>query len=149
MATLGDFGSLLQLGVGLGLGLSVFRAPLDVRLRRIGNKLQAEMDIVQGVDSEFSRDRVSQISRIKIKFLRATLSLEQAQFNFSVVALIGALLNVLFLTVAAVQVEQELSMGWQIAIIFISWVYFVFLIGIADVFVRFKLRHLEEEIRLL
>ena len=70
MVTYGEFSSLLQLGVGIGIGLSIFKAPIDLRTNRIGRVLDAEILALRGGASDFTKQKRRELMMLRSRFLQ-------------------------------------------------------------------------------
>jgi hypothetical protein len=109
MASYGEFSSLLQLGVGIGIGLSIFKAPIDLRTNRIGRALDAEILALRGGASDFTKQKRRELMMLRLHFLQVRESLERLQRPFMVTAVAGAILNLLFLIKASLDASAQVS----------------------------------------
>ena len=87
MATYGDFSSLLQLGVGVGIGLSLFRAPVDLRVAKLMRILGGEITALRGSETQFGIRKRRDMQDLEFGFTTVRLSLERRQLPFMICAL--------------------------------------------------------------
>jgi hypothetical protein len=146
MSTFGEFTSLLQLGFGIGIGLSLFRAPVDLRAAKIARILDMEMTALRGVATAFGQQKRRKLMSLKLRFLDAQKELERQQFPFLIFTLLGALINLLLLIKASVSAQQQVTPSIEWLLIFISVIYFVFIVIILDCIARRKLTPLMNDL---
>lgn len=128
MATYGEFSSLLQLGVGLGIGLSLFRAPVDVRIGRLSHMFENQRGALRGIQSEFATKKRRDIAELKIQFTHARGRLEAIMFPFMVAAILGAVANVSFLAIASFNSNEQISVIYQYILLTISTIYYLLIV---------------------
>jgi hypothetical protein len=68
MATMGEFSSLLQLGFGIGIGLSYFRAPVELRSASLGKAVDDEITVIAGVNTAKAQEKRGELSSLKLAF---------------------------------------------------------------------------------
>jgi hypothetical protein len=127
MATLGEFSSLLQLGFGIGIGLSYFRAPVELRSASLGQAIEDEITIIQGVSSAKAQQKSGDLSSLKLAFNEETDNLEQWQLPFMIAALVGALGNWIALVFASLSAQSVLTATEEFGLIFVSVAYYILL----------------------
>lgn len=145
MATFGEFASLLQLGVGFGIGVSLFRAPIEIRARRLSASLQRETDILVGVQTIFARQKRNQLMDLRLQFEQSRSELERHQLPFSVFAVYGAVFNLSCLVYASINPNRVADNIDQTIMIFFSVFYFLIIGGIVEIIARRKLGVLMEQ----
>src|SRR5687767_12270602 len=109
MVTYGDFSSLLQLGVGLGIGLSVFRAPVDLRVSRITRIIDAEIAALSGTQTDVGRRKRIAFMDLRLSFATKSRGLENLQVPFMFTAVAAAALNLCGLIYATLSADSEVS----------------------------------------
>jgi len=133
MATLGEYGSLLQLGFGIGIGLSIFRAPMDLLSMAFEKDLSAEMDVLEGVQTAKAKSSRSALSDLKLEFAQTARALESFYLPFMIAAIAGALVNWGLLAWASSKAGRELSYGEEWAVFFVAGPYFLVIAGLLAV----------------
>lgn len=136
MTTFGNFSSLLQLGVGIGIGLSLFRAPVDLRVSKLDRAIEAELAALRGVTLAFATLKRRDLLDLKLHFRSTKENLEVDMLPFMALAVIGSALNLVGLVFASIYPAYVLNNYELYAIIFVSIVLFaldmVFLEAIAQ-----------------
>lgn len=130
MSTLGEFSSLLQLGVGFGIGLSLFRAPMTLLVERLDRELKQEMDVVSTIESRAAQRLRADIASLKMDVASRTDTLNSLNLPFMIAAILGAVVNWLALILASIAAPRPLSSTEEWCLIFISVGWFI-LIGLA------------------
>jgi len=120
MATLGEFGSLLQLGFGIGIGLSVFRAPTDLLAKRLADDLAAEMAVFQGINTEHSIQLTTSLSDLHIRLSNAAKKLESSYVVILIPAIAVAMINWVLLALASTNAGYILSIAEERLLIIVS-----------------------------
>ena len=122
MATLGEFGSLLQLGVGIGIGLSVFQAPTNFLRSKLEENLSAELDVFEKISTPRGLQAKADLSDLKTKLSNAGRHLDKLNMPFMIAAILGAVVNwiaLIFSSLDASRVltglEQSLLLGASVA----------------------------------
>lgn len=106
MATYGDFSSLLQLGVGIGIGLSLFRAPVDLRASKLMRAMDNELTVLRNPNNPFARTKWRDVRQLRYRFGQVRDILDRIQLPFMWAALALAVLNLAALVVATVDKER-------------------------------------------
>jgi hypothetical protein len=139
MAIYGDFSSLLQLGVGLGIALSLFRAPVDLRTARIARALDGDILALRGVPTEFARTKRIDLMNLRLHFQETCEGIEKSQLPFMIAALVAALINLGFLIKASFDAGGSVGPHIEYVMTFFS-VAIYFLIGLGlEVLARYQL----------
>jgi hypothetical protein len=123
MPTLGEFSSLLQLGVGFGVGLSFFRAPITLILGRLERDLSNEMSVLRDNRSpEAGRSR-AELSDIQVDTAKATKTLDRFSLPFLIASVIGAGVNWLGLIWASFCAAHPLTSTdeWLLTFVAVGW----------------------------
>lgn len=140
MATLGEFSSLLQLGFGIGIGLSYFRAPVELRASTLAQAIDGEISIVRGVTTPKAQQKTADLSSLKLRFSDIREQLEKLQFPFMVAAIAGALANWIFLILASLYASRQLLRYEKLGLLFVSVGYFVLLLVVLELIAQFRFR---------
>jgi hypothetical protein len=127
MATLGEFSSLLQLGFGIGIGLSYFRAPVELRSASLRQAIEDEITIVRGVSSAKAQQKLGDLSSLKLAFNEEIDKLEGWQLPFMIAALAGGAGNWIALVFASVSAQCVLTATGEFGLIFLSVGYYILL----------------------
>jgi hypothetical protein len=125
MATMGEFNSLLQLGVGIGIGLSVFRAPMDIKATYLENALADEASVLNGVNTPQGLTKRGEISTLRLRFNDARVLMEKWQKPFLYATLLGAAANCFALIFASLCANYVLREREELLLIFLSVFYYV------------------------
>jgi hypothetical protein len=120
MATLGEYGSLLQLGFGIGIGLSVFKAPTDLLLKRLANDLTAELAVFQRTNTDRANQVTASLSDLHIRLSEAIKKLESSYPVFLIPALAVAMINWVLLAIASTNAAYVLSAAQESLLIIVS-----------------------------
>ncbi len=149
MTTFADFSSLLQLGVGTGIGLSLFRAPVDVRVARLARTIDAELTAMRGATSEFAKKKRRDMQDVKLKFLQARDGLDERIMPYMIVAVLGAIANLIALILATLDAERVLRTCEISILLFISVGWFVIELASLEVLSRVTLAGVDRELERL
>jgi hypothetical protein len=139
MATLGDFGSLLQLGFGIGIGLSLFRAPFVLRTRRLTSALRDHGKIVAGVATTEAKERQGTLASLSLELSDAISRLEKWYLPFLVSALFGAAVNLVLLVWASISSGTTIDQAAMAWLIFAAVGYYALVLLILEVIARLVL----------
>lgn len=147
MATYGDFSSLLQLGVGVGIGLSLFRAPVDLRVAKLSRTLSGEITALQGSQTQFGKRKRRDMRDLELAFVTIRLSLERRQVPFMVCALLLAALNLSGLIVATIDKDRT-ACGYELCgLLLVTVGGFLLLLGAMEIMARAHLSGVTKELR--
>lgn len=146
MASFGDFSSLLQLGVGTGIGLSLFRAPVDLRVNAISRTIQNELIALEGAGTAFAVIKRRDISDLNLEFSTVKDGLDRTMIPFMIAAVIGAILNLVALIDATLNADRELSAAASYWMIFISVGGFAVELALLEAIARIRLGKIEAEL---
>lgn len=135
----GDFSSLLQFGAGLGIGLSLFRAPVDLRVSRIMRTLDGELTALQGIRSAFARTKRRDMMDLKLRFTATRQDLEAAQIPYMIAAIIGAICNITCLIYVALNSGEQATTLAMAIFLFLSIGFFIIIILLLEILARLKL----------
>ncbi|WLB50775.1 hypothetical protein [Bradyrhizobium japonicum] len=109
MANLGEYGSLLQLGFGIGIGLSLFRAPMDLLSARLKADLDSQVDILANIKTPKANEKKSQLSDLNLEFVNTSSTLDQFHLPFMIACVFTALVNWILLALASTTASRPLS----------------------------------------
>jgi hypothetical protein len=123
MSNLGEFGSLLQLGVGFGIGLSLFRAPMTLLVRKLDEDIAKEMDVLSTVQSLDAKRVKADLSDLKMDIATNTDTLNWLTLPFMIAALVGAAVNWLVLIYASFFAQNTLTSAeeWLLVLVSVGW----------------------------
>jgi hypothetical protein len=146
MATLGEYGSLLQLGFGIGVGLSIFRAPMDLLSRSFEKDLDAEMNVLEGVQSPKAQAIRSALSDLKLEFAQTSRALDSFHLPFMIATILGAIVNWGLLAKASNDASHVLTTNEQQFVCFIAGPYFLMIALILAAFTVLRLKPLKNQL---
>ncbi len=136
MATLGEYSSLLQLGVGLGIGLSLFRAPVDLRVSKLTERMDDEMTVLQHVGTSAAKERIAILSSIRLDFAKEKIKAEETLAYFLAASLAGAGANWFALIWASRDAGAALSVWGELGLITLSVLYYLAILAILELLAR-------------
>ena len=147
MATYGDFSSLLQLGVGVGIGLSLFRAPVDLRVAKLMRILGGEITALRGSETQFGIRKRRDMQDLEFGFTTVRLSLERRQLPFMICALFLAALNLAGLMAATLDKDRA-ACGFELyGLLFVTVGGFLLLLVAMEIMARLYLSDVTKELR--
>ena len=149
MGIMSDFSSLLQLGVGIGLGLSAFRAPLDLRTRAIEAGIEEEWNIIDRLGSVRAQTLRGEIATLKLEYAQAKTRIEKVQFPFLIATLGGALANWIALGYAAISPAAKVSTSGEYVILAFAIFYFVGILIALELIARSQLGDIQARLKAL
>ncbi|KIZ41430.1 MULTISPECIES: hypothetical protein [Rhodopseudomonas] len=138
MATLGEFSSLLQLGFGIGIGLSYFRAPVELRAKELAMAIDNEIIVLEGLSSAKAQQQRGDLSLLKLAFNVEADNLEKWLFPFMIGALVGAVGNWTALVLASLYAPYVLSAHEKIGLLFLSVAYYLILGALLEIMARWR-----------
>ncbi|MBR1269438.1 hypothetical protein JQ629_18150 [Bradyrhizobium sp. AUGA SZCCT0222] len=123
MSNLGEFSSLLQLGVGFGIGLSFFRAPMMLLLGRLEHDLAKEMDVLDKVQTSHAGRAKAELSGLQMDISKNIVTLDRLNMPFMIAALMGAAVNWAALIYASLFAQNQLTSTeeWILIAISVGW----------------------------
>lgn len=113
MPAYGDFTSIAELGTGIGIGLSFFRAPIDKRLLYLRGRIETEMTLLKAISTPLATSKKTEFSNLSVKVSTKRRELERVLKGATVIASLGAAVNAMFLSFACLQAEREISGAMQ------------------------------------
>ena len=125
MTTLIDFSSLLQLGVGTGIGLGLFQAPIKLRLNPLAESIDNQLLILGGTQNAVMKDKLLQLQSLKIDVAVARSNLEKKQKPALFCSILGAIINLVMLVIASIYSQTSISYLAILGLVFISVIWFV------------------------
>lgn len=146
MAVYGDFTSLAELGTAIGLGLSIFRAPIDKRLLDMKRSIESQLSSLKGLSTEFAVTKVNDLSSLRVDVAAKERTLGIALKFSSYVAATGAVLNAILLSVACLHAEDEANLAVAMLYIFAGILWFAVLLAILEVVARIELGPLRKSL---
>jgi hypothetical protein len=149
MGIMSDFASLLQLGVGIGLGLSVFRAPLDLRTRAIEAGIEQEWLILDRLETPRAQSLRGEIATLKLNYNQAKTRIERMQYPLLILTILGAMANWLGLAYAAIRPSLVVSTVGEYAILALTIFYFVVILIALELIARFQLGQIQARLTTL
>jgi hypothetical protein len=130
MAILGEYSSLLQLGFGIGIGLSVFRAPMDLMSKTFERDLNSEIDVLTSVQTSKANAKITGLSDIKLEFAQTSRTLNFVHLPFMIASIVGAAVNWCLLAKASSTASYALSDAEEWGVFLVSGPFFLFIAGI-------------------
>jgi hypothetical protein len=109
-----DLTSLLQMGVGLGIGLSFFRATLNRKVTNFNTRFDRVHAALSSPADENGRRLANDAVSIRIRFKRTAAVAETYAFAAQIAALGGALVNTWLLIRACLAADETWHPGWPI-----------------------------------
>jgi hypothetical protein len=146
MATLGEYSSLLQLGFGIGVGLSIFRAPMDLLSKTFERDVDAEMNVLEGVQSPKAQTSRSALSDIKLEFAQTARALDSFHLPFMIATILGAIVNWVLLAKASSDAGYTLSPTEEGVVCFIAGPYFLLIAAVLAACTVLKLKPLRSQL---
>ncbi|MHC2536161.1 hypothetical protein [Bradyrhizobium diazoefficiens] len=146
MANLGEFGSLLQLGVGIGIGLSVFRAPFEILSRKFDSDLKSEFNVLASIATAHAAERRAVLSDLALEFDRTSKALERFHLPFMIASILGAGVNWYYLAEGAWNAACPLSPLAAAWLTFMSGPFFLLIFASVTAITFFSLRPLRAKL---
>ncbi|QYO77192.1 hypothetical protein [Devosia salina] len=140
MSNLAAFASLLQLGFGIGIGLSVFRSPLTLRATSLGKRLDAELSIIKDSHSTKANELRGKLSSAKLLYHDAMREMERSYVPLMGAVLIGALANMSGLILASLYPDVVVNESLSGVLLFISTGYYLFVALVIEIYTRYRMR---------
>lgn len=146
MATIGEFGSLLQLGFGIGAGLSLFRSPLDLRVKSISSAINDEIKLAELVRSDIAKERLGNLHTIKLRFEEIKIKAESKQYPFFYATVVGAALNLGALIIASLNAGYQLGLFQEIYLVYISVIHYLTIAAKLEITARRNFSRLKRDL---
>jgi hypothetical protein len=140
MTSYGDFSSLLQLGVGIGIGLSLFRAPVDLRVSRIDRVIESELVALRGLATPFAKAKRRDIMDLRLRFVSIKDDLNEHMLPFMIAAVFAALLNLAGLITVTLCADRGAGPTEAGVFLFISVGWFLIEIALLEGLAQWTLR---------
>lgn len=147
MATYGDFSSLLQLGVGIGIGLSLFRAPVDLRASKLMRVMDNELTVLRNPNNPFARTKWRDVRQLRYRFGQVRDTLDRVQLPFMWVALALAVLNLAALIMATLDKERIACGAELYGLLFVTIGGFFILLAALEGLARWHLGPIQAELK--
>lgn len=149
MAIMSDFGSVLQLGVALGLGLSVFRAPVDLKVKAIEEGLDQEWRVIDGVRTARAEELKGDLATLKLDYHRAKIKIEAWLTPILALTLLGALGNWAGLAFAALYPSTDVTNIGKYLILFMAIFFFILVVFVLEIIARVQLSGIQQRLHRL
>lgn len=149
MATLSEFTSLLQLGFGVGVGLSFFRAPMDLRANALARAIESQLGVVKGLRTAKAQERGGKLASLKLKFVEQRRKLNRLNRPFMGLTVLFALLNLAALIWASLDASHTLSRAERDWLLFIAVGSYVIIFVALEAIARWLFRDVAAELRKL
>lgn len=131
-----EFGSLLQLGFGIGIGLSLFRAPMDLRASAlVAGMADAQKLLAKAQTPEAAAKRNSLLD-LRVRFHQERRKLDAWNKPIMIALLGGAVTNLIALIWASVRAQDQVGLSWQAVLIFVSVGYYVLALALLEILAR-------------
>ena len=147
MSSMGEYGSLLQLGFGIGAGLSVFQAPLKLRYEYLNTSINAQLKMTANTNSVKADDLHAKLSELYLSLGMRNDRISELQKPFLVCCLFGAALNWAVLIYASMYASHNVSHLGRSAVIFISVIYYIIIGLVLEIVVRLRLRAITKKFK--
>lgn len=147
MTTYSDFSSLLQLGVGVGIGLSLFRAPVDLRVVNLSRTIESDLVVLRDAEMQFAKAKRRDLMDLKFRFIGICDDLNRWQLPFMVAAVVAAVLNLIGLIFATIYADRVADSYEIVAVLTVSVVWFGIEIALLEVLARWKLMGIARDLR--
>lgn len=123
MPQFADFSSFFEVGIGLGVGLSLFRIPIDNRKFALIRRVDNELRLFSHQGTQVAVERFERAGELSILLDAAVLRLEKQVKDFPIISLIGSLLNAMMLFRVAMSSSQYVTAAdiWLFAFVSIGW----------------------------
>ena len=149
MATLGEYSSLLQLGFGIGIGLSIFRAPMDLMSKAFEKDLNAELDVISEIQTPRAVSMRGRLSDVKLEFAQTSKTLNRFHFPFMIASIICAAVNWSLLAKASSHAGYLLTDGEEWLVWLVSGPVFLILAVILAAFTWRDLKPLRNKLNVI
>lgn len=149
MANLGDYSSLIQLGFGIGIGLSVFEAPFNLIRTRFDRDCADEFDVVENLHSIEAKTIQASLADLRMDAAVAFRSLNRINRVCMILACVAAIIDLATLIAASHNATHPLQCYEEFALVFLNAGVFVILGGITTWAALSKLRPLRERLNLI
>jgi hypothetical protein len=149
LATLNDFASLLQLGVGIGIGLLAFRAPMDLRVGQLSKALDEEFRVFSGGTSDKALSALQEIASLQLEFNETCIKLERWNRPFMAITILVALGNWVALIFASLYASTVLTCSQESGLLTLSVFYYVVIWLILEALARWQLRGVQSKLKAL
>jgi len=146
---LGAFASLLQLGFGIGIGLSLFKTPLTIRAAKIGLHIDAQLSALHGVHTEVGKDQRGRLASLKLEFSDTEVTLNKIYHVLFIFVLIGVIAKLLLLISASVWPGARLNDKEMVLLLFVSVGYYLTLGALMELLTRFWLSPIQRKLKTL
>jgi hypothetical protein len=149
MATLAEFASLLQVGFGLGIGLSVFRVPVDMRIERISKIVDNEIRARTNIKTEGAKEKRQKLFDLKQNLVDAETKLGKTLRPCMFFAAAGAAINIIYLIFASIYGQENISDNLQWQLIFVSVIYYILIYCLLETVAWIQLSPIEKKLNKL
>jgi hypothetical protein len=133
---MGEFGSLLQLGFGIGIGLSLFRAPMDLRANALMSGIADALKLLAKARTPEAAAKRLSLLDLRVKFHQERRKLDAWNRPIMIALIAGAAANLVALIWASVRAQDQIGIWWQLTLIFISVGYYVLALALLEVLAR-------------
>ena len=147
MSTMGDYGSLLQLGFGIGIGLSLFQAPIELRYSRLSTSIAQQLEITSRIQTPKGRAMHNELSSINLSLLGEYKLVKQFEKPVLFVVIILALSNWASLIYVSLHASDPVSRSNSWLFLSISVFGFSALAIVIEIFVRIRLFGIQKRLQ--
>lgn len=140
MADLGEYGSLLQLGVGIGIGLSIFKAPMEWLEAKLEHDLASEFDVVKNAETDTARKARADLADLRVDLANADRQLNRFNVPFLIAAILGAGVNWGLLVLASTSAGYPLSCSQELLLAGVSGPFYLLIYSILAAWAWLKLK---------
>ena len=136
MTTLGDYTSLLEIGFGLGIALTAFQAPIDVRMQILRRLLDEEKAIVRRPKTDLALAKRNALLFYEIAANRTRRLVHERSLFPTFAVAIGAVVNLITLIFSCIYAADEAKSPYVIWVLIVSVAYYVVLLIFFEVIAR-------------
>ena len=147
MSVMSDYDSLLQLGFGIGAGLSVFRAPLELRYSHLSTSIDTQLAATRNITTSKAIDMCQKLSDLRINLAGEYKFVRRWQRPFLYSCIMGSIINLITLIVASMYASQNVTHLGRTLFLIESVLYYLLTWLIIESFVRWRLRSITRSFR--
>lgn len=139
MAAFEDYSSLLSAGFGLGIGLSIFRAPIAVRARALRAVLETELLALARAGNDVAKAKRRDLADLSLRLWDAEQQLRSLLIPCLWLTVAGAAINLILLILVSGNAKRPLTGAEEAALIFFSVGFYIIIGVILEIGARWKI----------
>lgn len=144
MSSMGEYGSLLQLGFGIGAGLTVFQAPIELRYSRMNTSIDQQLSITKNVRTDKGRAMHTALATLKLRLLGEYKILKKFERPLLYILACLAIANWYELVQVSDHAGEGVSLARYWIFMTISVYAYLLIAAIIEIFARIRLRPLQK-----